>query len=190
TVTLRGNVANPGRYPWKAGMRIRDLLPDAQALLTRRYWRNRAAIVDGRATEYPVGTERQQNNGAVYSQQQVNGARPDNATAPNGAEPTQNYNPSAALPNVSGASNPAASAASSQVLQPGQGGAANPTVTQPRVQVPGANPNPNIVKNVAEDLRTYAPEINWDYAIIQRVNPLDLTSKLIWMSPRKAILEH
>src|SRR5207302_6298075 len=79
---------------------------------------------------------------------------------------------------------------SSQVLQPGQGGAANPTVTQPRIQLPGANPNPNIVKNVAEDLRTYAPEINWDYAIIQRVNPLDLTSKLIWMSPRKAILEH
>jgi protein involved in polysaccharide export with SLBB domain len=50
--------------------------------------------------------------------------------------------------------------------------------------------NPNQVKNVAEDLRRYAPEINWDYAIIQRVNPQDLTSKLLWMSPRKAILEH
>jgi protein involved in polysaccharide export with SLBB domain len=46
------------------------------------------------------------------------------------------------------------------------------------------------VKDVAEDVRRYAPEINWDYAIIQRVNPIDLTSKLIWMSPRKAILEH
>ena len=39
-------------------------------------------------------------------------------------------------------------------------------------------------------MRRYAPEINWDYAIIQRVNPIDLTSKLLWMSPRKAILEH
>jgi protein involved in polysaccharide export with SLBB domain len=39
-------------------------------------------------------------------------------------------------------------------------------------------------------VRRYAPEINWDYAIIQRVNPTDLTSKLLWMSPRKAILEH
>ena len=39
-------------------------------------------------------------------------------------------------------------------------------------------------------MRRYAPEINWDYAIIQRVNPTDLTSKLLWMSPRKAILEH
>ena len=39
-------------------------------------------------------------------------------------------------------------------------------------------------------MRRYAPEINWDYAIIQRVNPIDLTSRLLWMSPRKAILEH
>jgi hypothetical protein len=39
-------------------------------------------------------------------------------------------------------------------------------------------------------LRRYAPEINWDYATVQRVNPIDLTSKLLWMSPRKAILEH
>ena len=54
TVTLRGNVSNPGRYPWKPGMRMRDLIPDAQALLTRRYWLDRAAIVNGRATEYPV----------------------------------------------------------------------------------------------------------------------------------------
>ena len=52
------------------------------------------------------------------------------------------------------------------------------------------NPNPNTVRDIAEDVRRYAPEINWDYAIIQRVNPIDLSSKLLWMSPRKAILEH
>jgi protein involved in polysaccharide export with SLBB domain len=45
-------------------------------------------------------------------------------------------------------------------------------------------------QNLTADLRHYAPEINWDYAVIQRVNPTDLSSKLIWMSPRKAILEH
>src|SRR5216683_2140359 len=33
-VTLRGNVANPGRYPWHAGMKIRDLLPNKDMLLT------------------------------------------------------------------------------------------------------------------------------------------------------------
>jgi polysaccharide biosynthesis/export protein len=44
--------------------------------------------------------------------------------------------------------------------------------------------------NLTADLRRYAPEINWDYAIIQGINSTDLRSKLIWMSPRKAILEH
>jgi protein involved in polysaccharide export with SLBB domain len=37
-VTLRGNVANPGRYTWKAGMHVRDLIPDKDALITRDYW--------------------------------------------------------------------------------------------------------------------------------------------------------
>jgi protein involved in polysaccharide export with SLBB domain len=43
-ITLRGNVANPGRYSWKAGMRIRDLLPDKDALITRDYWLKRGQL--------------------------------------------------------------------------------------------------------------------------------------------------
>ncbi|HLP97408.1 MAG TPA: SLBB domain-containing protein [Sideroxyarcus sp.] len=37
-VTLRGNVANPGRYPWYAGMRVKDLIPDTDALIVPEYW--------------------------------------------------------------------------------------------------------------------------------------------------------
>ena len=37
-VTLRGNVANPGRYVWHSGMRISDLIPNPDALVTRNYW--------------------------------------------------------------------------------------------------------------------------------------------------------
>jgi protein involved in polysaccharide export with SLBB domain len=40
-VTLRGNVANPGRYVWHPGMRISDLIPNKEALITRNYWRKR-----------------------------------------------------------------------------------------------------------------------------------------------------
>ncbi|MBN9616216.1 MAG: SLBB domain-containing protein, partial [Acidobacteriales bacterium] len=43
-VTLRGNVANPGRYVWKPGMRIRDLLPNKDALITRDYWLKRSQL--------------------------------------------------------------------------------------------------------------------------------------------------
>jgi protein involved in polysaccharide export with SLBB domain len=40
-VTLRGNVANPGRYVWHPGMRISDLVPNKESLITRNYWRKR-----------------------------------------------------------------------------------------------------------------------------------------------------
>jgi protein involved in polysaccharide export with SLBB domain len=44
TVTLRGNVANPGRYRWTPDMRILDLIPDKDSLQTRGYWQRRIAL--------------------------------------------------------------------------------------------------------------------------------------------------
>jgi polysaccharide biosynthesis/export protein len=44
-VTLRGNVALPGRYPWHQGMRIRDLIPNKDGLIVRSYWENQNALV-------------------------------------------------------------------------------------------------------------------------------------------------
>ena len=38
-VTLRGNVANPGRFPWHPGMRLREVIPNKEMLLTREYWK-------------------------------------------------------------------------------------------------------------------------------------------------------
>jgi len=45
SVTLRGNVAQPGRYPWHQGMRIRDLIPNREFLITREYWKQQNALV-------------------------------------------------------------------------------------------------------------------------------------------------
>ncbi len=44
-VTLRGNVAVPGLYPWKEGMRISDLIPSRDALITRDYWNRQNHLV-------------------------------------------------------------------------------------------------------------------------------------------------
>ncbi len=37
-VTLRGNVGNPMRFPWREGLRVRDLVPDKEALIRADYW--------------------------------------------------------------------------------------------------------------------------------------------------------
>jgi protein involved in polysaccharide export with SLBB domain len=43
-VTLRGNVANPGRFAWHEGMRLRDIIPDKESLITRSYWTKRNSL--------------------------------------------------------------------------------------------------------------------------------------------------
>ncbi|HKU26889.1 MAG TPA: SLBB domain-containing protein [Candidatus Sulfotelmatobacter sp.] len=191
TVTLRGNVANPGRYPWKPGMHLRDLIPSPEAMLTRRYWLERAAIGNGHATEYPIRPGF--NVRCLPSGPQANTAAQGATEAATGA-------------NAGGvaAAQAATDAAASTVtyvpcdatLQP------SPEVTpaRPNERAPLASQRAETTEErsvtqrtamtVTAELRRYAPEINWEYAIIQRVNPIDLSSKLLWFSPRKAILEH
>lgn len=44
-VTLRGNVAEPLRYPYADGMRVRDLIPSRDALITPDYYRRKNQLV-------------------------------------------------------------------------------------------------------------------------------------------------
>ncbi len=214
TVTLRGNVANPGRYPWKPGMRVRDLIPDAQALLTRRYWLDRAAIVNGRATEYPVLPPRRYfrclpngktTNGTAPGAVTAGGEATPSSVPPGGyttpglPESTGNYNSLdnmdisnlPYIPCVPSEQVPADNTTNTADTALKSGDRTLAGSSQESSRRYGENTfNEKNVRDVAEDLRRTAPEINWDYAVIQRVNPVDLTSKLLFMSPRKAILEH
>lgn len=50
-VTLRGSVARPGRFQWREGMRVRDVIPNQDALISPEYWqRHNAAPAAGRIT--------------------------------------------------------------------------------------------------------------------------------------------
>jgi protein involved in polysaccharide export with SLBB domain len=215
TVTLRGSVANPGRYPWKPGMRVRDLIPDAQALLTRRYWLDRANEVNGRATEYPVRPKWQANPCRAIPRQSTT---PNGTQNPNANPNTSNLNNAPDISNLTGDyslqdynynlqnnQRDTTDSFGEQYNQPCPPGTIDMRLlTNPDrssqipgdqnsqiLQTPDRSPtSPSTARNVTADLRRNAPAINWDYAIIQRVNPTDLTSTMLWMSPRKAILEH
>lgn len=65
-VTLRGNVANPGRYPWHAGMRVKDLIPDTDALIVPEYWarQNRISSTDV-TSEQGLRTEIKRNENEI-----------------------------------------------------------------------------------------------------------------------------
>ncbi len=148
-VTLRGNVVNPGRYAWKPGMRVRDLIPDSQALLTRSYWLQRANMTDGRSTEYPIRAMRSVNT--------------DNSTSAKGTTSS---------PTTAATGAPQADTDAQGRDIPGQFGRKNSNS-----------------ETLTEDLHRASPEINWSYAIIQRVNPVDLSVRLISFDLGKAVLE-
>lgn len=135
-VTLRGNVAAPARYPWREGLRIKDVIPDKDALIVADYWIKR--------------------NLAVGSVIGVPGSDP---RAFPGGDPR-------AFP----------------------GG-------DPRA-LPGGDPDarrtlPGGVADQARlrtEVKRLLPEINWDYAVVERLNPDDLTTRLIPFSLGKAML--
>lgn len=202
TVTLRGNVANPGRYPWKPGMRIRDLIPGPEALLTRRYWLDRAAIGNGHETEYPVQPGFNVRCLPLSGQQR-------NRSNENGTSPVPANGQTAGAQGISGvySGNYLSNATDSSNVtyipcepleqeQPtdravARGNDYAPLANQQRSEArEDMTSTLRTATSMTGDLRRYAPEINWDYATIQRVNPIDLTSTLLWLSPRKAILEH
>lgn len=216
TVTLRGNVANPGRYPWKQGMRIRDLIPSPEALLTRRYWLDRAAIGEGHSTEYPVRpgfnvrclpTARQANIPSPGTPtNQTASSQNNQQTAP---QTTPQTSPQAyGVQGIAGNSYPGyvqstgeqpaityipcdfAEQEPTNEIDASKANERTPLGSQKNAETEGQSTTTiRTSRHVTAELRRYAPEINWDYAIIQRVNPTDLTSKLLWLSPRKAIIE-
>ena len=210
TVTLRGNVANPGRYPWKPGMRIRDLIPDPQALLTRRYWLDRASMVNGRATEYPLRPKTVPCIPMMRPSTQAGASNTANSGASTNLLPSGVATPGAtgasSLTSPYGVSTDTSSLSNQQYIpctpveqssssyefstQSAQTGSAYMAPMGSQTQpFSDTLENQSRARKVTQDLRNSVPAINWDYAVIQRVNPLDLTSKLLWLSPRKAILE-
>lgn len=50
-VTLRGNVAAQARHPWREGIRVRDIIPDKDALIVPDYW-----IKQNLATQTDIGS--------------------------------------------------------------------------------------------------------------------------------------
>jgi len=144
-VTLRGHVVNPGRYPWKSGMRVRDLIPNAQALLTRPYWVGRASMTNGRSTEYPIRPKFPTNSKKLELS-----AEDANKLSQNEQQSVEQRD-------------------QEFIAQLGQQGPSSETL--------------------ARDLHQTSPEINWSYAIVQRVNPVDLSTRLLSFDLGKAVLE-
>lgn len=122
-VTLRGNVAQPGRYAWKEGMKISDLIPSREFLVTRDFWNGQNQLVPARV-EQAFQTQRSAEPAAQHPEPLVNQRTGQTEDPP-----------------------------------------ANQSATSPRPMIESVGHN--------------SAEINWAYAVIERLDDQDLSTRLI-----------
>lgn len=208
TVTLRGNTANPGRYGWHPGMRLSDLIPDRNSLLTRNYWWKRALLglpapefepagnlLNLHQPSSPVDLQQQAaERGLSINPGQATTLTPEQMLAEQALAARQQATGASQL----GASPQAAAAAlnaSGSLAAPGQ------TASMPRAGETEGNSavaagmtatgNQNgIMPAPRTEVRQIAPEIDWNYAVIERMDPNTLKSTLIPFDLGRLVLQH
>lgn len=168
TVTLRGNVADPGRFTWHAGMKLSDILPNSQSLITRDYWerRNRLGIPG------PEFQPEYSQNPDFYQQSTQGGGLQGVLSSPEGPGASSGSNPNTGI---------AAAVSQMHSRTGGNGSGASGSVS-----AFGQLPPPNPPLSVAMPV----PAIDWSYAVIERMNPKTLANTLIPFNLGELVLDH
>ena len=164
-VTLRGNVARPGRYVWHVGMRVSDLVPTREFLLTRDYWNRQNHLVES-AGGAPFGRP-----GAKETLRDFRPA--EERDAEDGTQSAYGKNPDqtrAVRTQEDGATQPMEEDRSKTEEMNRRAGLTQDD-TNP---LPGAA-RARTLASVAEN----NAEINWEYAVIERLDAHDLSTHLV-----------
>lgn len=195
-VTLRGNVANPNRYLWFPGMRVRDLIPDKDALLTRDYWQHHNHL--GMPMLDATPEIRREGIAMTPLQPLTSDASQPTTNVPPADNDTAIYAPQNA---GSAIGNDYA------VLQARRGNpTAGDTYISPQagaipLQGPPTgreNGSSSVSVGVTAAAKTFpprntvvlsAPDIDWAYAVIERLDQKDLTTRLLPFNLGKVILD-
>jgi len=204
-VTLRGNVAIPGRYVWRPGMRVGDLIPSKEALVTRNYWQKRSELGQ-MVSEYEPGPTTGGTTDRTTPTQ--GGGNPDNqgyGQAPNSNNNNNVNNGSSGNNSNNAAGNNGINSRygyNNQPVNNNQGSNSSTDVTGTNnngqrgsvsdsggSSVGVALTGTNGLFGVKNDVVLSAPDIDWSYAVIERQSPADLTTSLLPFNLGKVVLE-
>ena len=178
-VMLRGNVAQPGRFPWHEGMRVSDLIPSRDFLITRSYWYQESHL----AENAPAGSSWSEENGVAGNPRGAGIPNPEYGVARNPRDagiPNQEYGV-AGNPRDAGAPNQEYGVAGNPRDASGPNQEYGTAGNLPRgSEFNQQNKTPvHIPIDMMTDLVQNTAEINWDYASIQRLDEQDLSTRLI-----------
>ena len=225
SVTIRGNLANPGKFPWHPGMHLSEIIPDRQSLLTNDYWneRNRAGLPTplfeptntrqngsyGQYRQQGYGNSSSQdqsggfgNGSTSYGRSNLNGYNQNTGDLPlvnsNGLpyqDPSQIYSSqypdqssyqnqqsiTGSISNSNSAMNPndtdlAAARASASGSGGQQDSLSRGTLAD---QQQAAESSSLATRGRRTEIKIPAPEIDWSFATIERLNPETLRNSLV-----------
>ena len=165
-ITLRGNIAGSqaGRKPWKAGLRIKDIIPNRAALITDSYWvRKNQSVKTNDENWFKENQIKPSSDNVWFKKNQVNASQQNDASG-SGQNPNQ-----------------------------GNSDAENMTESSKNSEMDAMDRSKQ--KALDEDelklrqkLTNRVPEINWDYATVERLDRKDLSTKLIPFNLGKALM--
>lgn len=186
-VTLRGNVAQPGRYVWKEGMRVSDLIPSRDFLVTRDFWNGQNELVRG-SVDHEFSTQGAEALNGRHSGQVRNpraGPIMDQRSDQNPEQrfnqnPDQSFDQSTAQrsnqsPDQRSNQNPDQSFDQSTDQRFDQNAnQRSDQIGKATTGQLGASPG-SIIDSIGQN----SAEINWEYAVIERLDSQDLSTRLI-----------
>jgi len=173
-VALRGDVAQPGRFPWREGMRVRDLIPDREALLARDYWikRNQAVGLDSSVT-------------SILTQQAATGTRltVEDLNQRRKREGELDATIGDTIRRIQTESEAA------KFLDPNQTSSAVQVTRLQDASKGTIEAAKSDAERLINQIKPSQREVNWDYAVIERLNRSDLTTSLIPFNLGKAVID-
>ena len=169
-VTLQGSVAQPLRHAWTSGMKVTDLIPEPEALISRDYFRKKNALVQ---TLTETGLSQGQLKRPGQDIDPANGLYNVSATG----NQLQNTSQASGMTQAAGTQ---AAASSNRYETQGQ---------QRRDGQTAANRADDQPSQLIEQFTQQREQINWDYAVIERLNKDTLTTQLIPFNLGKAVLQ-
>jgi len=186
-VTLRGNVARPGRYPWREGMRVSDLIPNKEMLLTRRYW-----VGQNLAIEAGDEAAEQAREAALED------ITPNPQTAGPGVYESLRRSRSKRTSQMAQASRVEKARASKSKTATSKTGDAKSDKSEVDMDEDVTAPIDTTNKEeeaggetvLLSGVKQTTQEVNWDYAVVQRLNQEDLRPRLLPFHLGKAVLDH
>ncbi len=181
TVTLRGSVASPGRFLWHAGMRLSDLMPERDALVSRDYWWHRTQLglpapeffpsLDAFTSQPETSRFPRQQAGRLPEQQPGSFPQQQVDRFPNAVFSSQ-------LQQAPSEDDPSAAMQKAVNARPSAGaGTVGGIVVNKQMGTTTA-----LLRPVAET--------DWNYAVIERLNPATMTTSLISFDLGRLVLQH